>query len=310
MADKEDDERRDRNQRAVAGGVGALLGSAAGPIGSIVGAVLGPLLEPLIRGVWNELSDSGRRRQQDLLESAIHAGIPIEEMEERINASERTQLLTGLALGAATRTAWEDKVRTLGRSLASGLLAGDNAEIDTEQMIITAIADIEGPQLAMLELMVAWRPGRTVVEPVISGPLNLPEDSHSQRLDRGWSVAGREFTQAQIAYGRPNLAALAPSLLGTLQRHGLVVQNDKTGDALKRLSDEWKRATAEQYAREGRAGGFRPSGPPRVSSPELLAPEPTWSPTELGEQVYLRFRDAGTELDDDWSSGPAVQQEQ
>ena len=55
--------------------------------------------------------------------------------------------LTGFALSAATRTVWEDKVRTLGRSLASGLLAEDNAEIDTEQMIIAAITDIEGPQL-------------------------------------------------------------------------------------------------------------------------------------------------------------------
>ena len=114
---------------------------------------------------------------------AIHAGIPVDEMEERINASERTQLLTGYALSAATRTAWEDKVRTLGRSLASGLLADDNAKIDTEQMIIAAIADIEGPQLAMLELLVAWRPGRNVAEPLISGPLDLPEDSHCRTLD-------------------------------------------------------------------------------------------------------------------------------
>ena len=55
------------------------------------------------------------------------------------------------ALSAATRTAWEDKLRTLGRSLESGLLAEDNAKVDTEQMIIAAITDIEGPQLAMLE---------------------------------------------------------------------------------------------------------------------------------------------------------------
>src|ERR1700753_385972 len=107
MSKRDDDERWDRSQRAVAGGVGSLLGSAAGPIGSVVGAVLGPLLEPLIRGVWDELSSNGRRHQQEVLESAIHAGVPIEEMEGRINASERTQLLTGLALGAATRTAWE-----------------------------------------------------------------------------------------------------------------------------------------------------------------------------------------------------------
>ena len=79
----------------------------------------------------------------------IHAGIPVDEMEERINASGRTQLLTGFALNAATRTTWQGKLRTLGRSLASGLLAEDDSQIDTEQMIIAAVTDIEGPQLAL-----------------------------------------------------------------------------------------------------------------------------------------------------------------
>src|SRR5260370_1243360 len=123
-------------------------------------------------------SNYWRARQVAVLVSAIHAGIPVDELDERINASERTQLLTGFALSAATRTAWDDKVRTLGRSLASGLLADDGAKIDTEQMIIAAIADIEGPQLAMLELLVAWRRGRHVAEPLISWPRDLPKESH------------------------------------------------------------------------------------------------------------------------------------
>ncbi len=157
MAEPDDDERQDRNQRAVAAALGAAAGSVmAGPAGAIAGAALGPMLEPLVKGVWVELSESARQRQTDVLFWAINAGVPVEEMEERINASGRTQLLTGFALEAATRTAWEEKVRTLGRSLASGLLADDNAKIDTEQMIIAAIAEIEGPQLAMLELLVCW----------------------------------------------------------------------------------------------------------------------------------------------------------
>jgi hypothetical protein len=264
---------------------------------------------PLVRGVWAELSESGRQNQVDVLFWAIHAGIPVEEMEERINASERTRLLTGYALSAATRTAWEDKLRTLGRSLASGLLAEDNATIDTEQMIIAAIADIEGPQLAMLELLVAWRPGRNVAEPLISGPLNLPEDSHWRPYDDNWDIAWREWSREQIAQARPNLAPLAPSLLGTLQRHGLVIQNDKTGEAIEKYAEALEDQLGRQYAREGRAGAFRPSSVPRVQNPAGLAPEPTWSPTELGERVYLRFRDAGTELPDAWKSGPTGQQE-
>lgn len=132
-------------------------------------------------------------------------------------------------------------MRTLGRSLASGLLAEDNAEIDTEQMIIAAITDIEGPQLAMLELLVAWRPGRNVTEPLISGPLDLPDESHSQNADGSWNVLWRDWPCELIAHARPNLAPLTPSLLGTLQRHGLVVQNDKTGDAIEKYAQAFEK---------------------------------------------------------------------
>jgi hypothetical protein len=307
--DRDDDERRDRNQRAAAAAAGAALGSViAGPVGAIAGAWLGPKLEPLVRGVWAELSEKARQHQTDVLFWAIRNGVPVDAMEERINASERTQLLTGFALSAASRTAWEDKVRTLGRSLAFGLLAEDNAKIDTEQMIIVAITDIESPQLAMLELLVAWRPGRNVAEPLISGPLDLPDESHSWNADGSWHVVWREWPRELITQARPNLAPLAPSLLGTLQRHGLVVQNDKTGEAIEKYAKAFEGKLGEQYRREGRAGAFRPSSVPRVSNPAGLAPEPTWSPTELGEQVFLRFRDAGTELEDVWISGPADQQ--
>jgi hypothetical protein len=307
---RDDDERRDRKQRAAAAAAGALLGGVvAGPVGAAVGAGLGPLLEPLVKGVWAELSESARQRQTDVLFWATHNGVPVDEMKERINASERAQLLTGVALSAASRTAWEDKVRTLGRSLASGLLADDDSRIDTEQMIIAAIADIEGPQLAMLELLVAWRPSRNVAEPLISGPLDLPRESHSRKSDGSWDAIWREWPRELIAHTRPNLAPLAPSLLGTLQRHGLVVQNDKTGEAIEKYAQAFEKKLGDQYRSEGRAGAFRPSSVPRVPNPAALAPEPTWSPTELGEQVYLRFRDAGTNLPEVWTSGPAEQQE-
>ena len=239
-----------------------------------------------------------------MLFAAIHAGIPLEEMEERIDASRRTQLLTGFALSAASRTAWEDKLRTLGCSLASGLLADDNAKIDAEQMIIAAIADIEGPQLAMLELLVAWRPGRNVAEPLVSGPLDLPADSHWRPADDLWDVAWREWSRAQIAHARPSLAPIAPSLLGTLQRHGLVAQDARTGEAIENYARVFEDRFGAQIAQQGRGGATRLSGAPRVNNPAALAPEPTWSPTELGEQVYLRFQDAGAELEDVWTSGP------
>ena len=267
------------------------------------------MLEPLVSGVWAELSASARQRQIEVLASAIDGGIPEDELGERINASERMQLLTGFALNAATRTAWQDKLRTLGRSVASGLLADDNAKIDTEQMIIVAITDIEGPQLALLEFLVCWEPGQSAGSPPIDGPLDIPEYSYKWSYDGSWLVKNREWSNEQVAYARPNLAPITPSLLGTLQRHGLVVQNDNTGGAIERYSKEFGKKLGEQYRHQTRGGAFRPSGVPQLINPGRLVPKPTWSPTELGEQVFLRFRDAGADLDDVWSSRPADQQD-
>ena len=267
------------------------------------------MLEPLVRGVWTELSGNGQQNQVDVLIAAIHAGIPVDEMEERINASERTRLLTGFALSAATRTVWEDKVRTLGRSLASGLLAEDNAKIDTEQMIIAAVTDIEGPQLAMLELLVRWAPGRNVGGPPIEGPLDVPAHSYSRSYDGSWLVHERKWSSRLIAFARPNLAPIAPSLLGTLQRHGLVVQNDNAVEGIENYAKEFEKQLGRQYNKQSRAGAFRPSGVPYVGNVEHLVPALTWSPTELGEQVFLRFLDAGTNVPDEWAAGPTSQQE-
>jgi hypothetical protein len=322
VAERDDGERRDRDQRAAAAAAGAALGSAAGPVGAIVGAWLGPKLEPLVRGVWAELSESARQRQTDVLFWAIRNGVPVDEMEERINTSERTRLLTAFALSAATQTAWEDKVRTLGRSLAAGLLADDDAKIDTEQMIIAAIADIEGPQLAMLELLVCWLPDDESGTDTVDGPLDIPKYSRPRDPEHSddpeysddpiwggnWHVGLRQLSRRHIAYGRPNLASIAPSLLGTLQRHGLVVQNDNTGEAMARYSNATQQELDRRSTPHG-AEGFVFGGFPTVPYAGSLVPDPTWSPTELGEQIYLRFRDADTELEDVWKSGSANRQE-
>lgn len=241
-----------------------------------------------------------RRRQAQVL---ADTGIPEDELREKIGASEKTQLLTGFALNAAARTTLKGKLRTLGRSLASGLLAEDDATINTEQMIIAAIADIEGPQLAMLELLVAWRPGRSSHEPLIVGPLDLPKDSHDSPYGDRWGVAGREWSRELIGHARPNLAPIAPSLLGTLQRHGLVVQNANTDETVERLQRAVESAFSQMYEYVRAGGGFTTRGAPRLNTHDV-AQEHTWSPTELGEQVFLRFRNAGADLNDVWTSGP------
>jgi hypothetical protein len=96
VANEESEARRDRQQRAFAAGMGAGVGAiAGGPVGAIAGAALGPLLEPLAANVWAELTAAGQRRIGETLAAAFEAGIPTDDLGDRINASERTQLLTG-----------------------------------------------------------------------------------------------------------------------------------------------------------------------------------------------------------------------
>lgn len=275
MNEGQDEERRRRQQRAAAAGAGAVVGAVmGGPLGAIVGAAAGPLLEPFAEKVWEEIRSDGRRRAAEVLASASEAAdLPIEELTERIGASERTRLHAGIALSAATRTAWPHKVRTLGRVLASGLLATDETVIDTEEFILAAVADMEASHLTLLELLVCREPRY--------GPEGPYDVEFARRpYSTEWYAGDRRWTAEQIRHARPRLQPVLTSLIGTLTRHGLIAQNDNLPDALKKFEE---------------AMGFSMSSGASTRIPE---PPPSWSPTLLGEQVLGKFREAGIEPDE------------
>ena len=83
------------------------------------------------------------------------------ELERLILASDQSRLQAGIALSAATRTTWPPKVIALGRALAAGLMATDDARINTEPLIMAALADIEFPQASLLELLTRHWPRLT-----------------------------------------------------------------------------------------------------------------------------------------------------
>ena len=240
---------------------------------------------------------------------AIRDGVPVEEMEERINASERTELLTGFALSAASRTAWEDKLRTLGRSLASGLLAEDDATIDTEQMIIAAITDIEGPQLAMLELMVAWRPGRNVAEPLVSGRSTSPRTpTGGPTMTSGISpgVSGHAADRPRPPEPCPHRAE--PPGNAPAPRPGRPERQDRRGD--REVRQGVRGQLGQQYpATDAPVRSALPAFPrvtTRLAWPRSArGPRPSWASRSI-----FRFLDAGTNLPDEWAAAPADQQEQ
>jgi hypothetical protein len=120
------------------------------------------------------------------------------------------------------------KVRVLGRALASGLLAEDEATVDTEMLILVAMADIEAPDLSLLELLACRVPPLVVGEAEVAHP----------RLNRhGIFLPRHRWTQVEVGLYRYRLKPVLPSLLGILQRHGLIMQDDNMTKAMVNMSE-------------------------------------------------------------------------
>ena len=260
--------------KAMAVTVGAAAGLWLGPDGVVWGAMSGALLEPPAVRMIERMQQRMQRRTKRVADIAGEtAGLSSEELYARICEDEKLQVLTFKAMEAATRTAWEDKLRTLGTSLASGVLASDETQFSTEQRIMAAIGDIEDAELALLDFLVAWRLGESggKAAPV---RLDIPEYSHSQRSDGKWSVGQRKWYVNVVQTYRPRLTSLLPSLIGTLQGHGLVTYESNVGNAGAILS-------------------------------EAPNPGPYVEPTQLGELVWLRFDRAGATVPHVWTSSAA-----
>lgn len=97
-----------------------------------------------------------RRRNRGLAALAAgqaEAGLPPEELLERALEDDRKLDLLGRAIEAATREADERRVRFYGRIAASGVLAEDDAKIDTAARVFSTLADLDAADLKVLLLM-------------------------------------------------------------------------------------------------------------------------------------------------------------
>ena len=225
-----------------------------------------------------------------LAAAAEEAGCDAEQLDGLIRASESSKLQTGLAMNAAQRTAWPPKVRALGRVLAEGLLASDEAEVDVQQQALVAMADLERLHLVLLELLVKYEPRWFVGGPAIELH-SLPSYRDSYMREPGtadaevikeWNVApARKWATGQILEVRPQLRPILTTLLGTLQRHGLAAENNNTPQALNQLSKEIVKLVNNQAQNRNNGQLIRPS---TLNSTAVRGARSNWSPTELGEE--------------------------
>jgi hypothetical protein len=146
------------------------------------------------------------RRHQRALE-ALQAGADFKGStpEDILRAAQSDAArieLVAQALAAASTATTDAKVRALGRALASGALSSDEALVDQEVHVISALARLEPAHVRALELLSETR------IPQVNGVLY-------RSRDLAWPVLA-------IAQKYPSAAAVLPALLATLSSVGAI----------------------------------------------------------------------------------------
>lgn len=247
-----------------------------------------PWAEDLADRAFGEFRTDARRRVGDMLESAaeeLECEDP-DQLADMIGKSERTRFLAATAMDGAVRTAWPTRVVAIGRALAAGLLATDDTAVDVEQMALEAMADMDAMHVSLLELLVCWVPPSHTGSREASKYEGPP--AHPAEVPPGWAPGGRTWSTAQMCAVRPQLCPVVTSLIGTLERHGLVAENDNTIRALENFSGA---RVEDALERNQRAGGLS-----RFDLMQIAA-VPMWSPTALGERVLGYYRLAAADQD-------------
>jgi hypothetical protein len=175
--------------------------------------------------------------------------------------------------------------------LVAGLDQTDAAVIDIPKMVLPAMTEMVASHLRLLELMVMWRWDDSLRQTGCREAVRIdaPEMGYFAHIKSAW-------TARQMKSAVPSLEPILGSLIGALERHGLIDRNDSTAEALTKFSEASSRETER---RNPVTRGNSQQRPPVISSLEAkrIAPEPSWSPTALGEQVLGYYDLAGDEID-------------
>jgi hypothetical protein len=207
---------------AVAAGVGVRFG---GPLGAVAGAGMTPYLTALVENVVDEWRRDQRENIADMAQTAaITAGFTPEELGERMGRSQRTRLLTATAAESAAKTAWPHRVRALGRVLADGLIADDEAQIDIVQLALTAMTDLERPHVMVLDLLVNYAVVNGEEDPARGIPFRFGVKL-AKDVDVGDPNWIPDWRDREILIARRQLEQAYLSIMATLQRHALIAQN-------------------------------------------------------------------------------------
>ncbi|MFJ1769662.1 hypothetical protein ACIOFQ_05490 [[Kitasatospora] papulosa] len=127
------------------------------PLGDVGGVAAAGLTPPAARALkaahakWIQNSEQNTQRMLD--EGASVSNERVEEFIERVTENPRHVLCLVSAIEGARSTAYEGKIRLLGRALAAAAEEEDPALIDEEQMFIEAVRRLETPHVLLLRVI-------------------------------------------------------------------------------------------------------------------------------------------------------------
>lgn len=312
--DYEDDPEEDGNGTVLLDlAVGTLAGAATAvadyAVGGVDGALVSNTATPFLAAVFKKAVgpfwEDRERRAEKMLEAAAEAaGLTQEQLADRAAAWEESRFLTNKAVQAAAETIWPEGIRAIGRAYAAGLLAQDKPVLDIRLRVLGIMQDLDEMHVRLLDLLVRYEPDAKQ-QKLVAVPHRIPSYVNrylgGDRPDnpKDWSVGRRKWTARRIIAVVPDLGQVLPSLLGDWRESGLIQENDTAPDTAKRLADD---LTKQVNRQAGQMDNGRRMRPITLQQPAaMIAAEPSWSPTELGEKILAFYAEAGA--DDDRNAG-------
>ncbi|GGU46765.1 hypothetical protein [Nocardioides albus] len=132
---------------SIAGGaIGLAFG---GPAGAAAGA-LTPVVARMVKLAQKELSSQGLRAAAMWTIAAREANVDPLDLLDRAESEEVRMHLGYTAADAAVRSRYSARIVALGRALANGIGASDDAELDHWQLIVDALSEVDRPHLVVL----------------------------------------------------------------------------------------------------------------------------------------------------------------
>lgn len=140
-------------EQMIGAGFGAVVGAVTGPAGLVIGPVAALPMAMLTHRVFDEFRHWRENYAALVVQTAAEdLGLDSAAFESEVTSTKSGFTIFGEAVLAGGNTLSEQKVRALGTALANGL-RDDQARVDSERLMIGALAAIEEPHMKVLAML-------------------------------------------------------------------------------------------------------------------------------------------------------------